>query len=482
MDIKNENKLDSISSQQKSKVNLKVNRINDVLEYEDPKRLIETAGGNDFPTVSDSAEEPDDGNGVESSFTVSPEDLCEAEGNGLVALRRDEEVLEEKVEKVVPLDGDSLIPYELRKIIAKCAGFSTTKGLIPDYGYLYLKDDLIIATNGIIGIKYRSPITFKEEFVLPARTFSKLLSNMALGVTVKLEKKEDHVLFRAGQFKAKFPLINTYSQFSLQVPPEDNFINLPDGFTTCLKHLKFSGQRYERVEESLQGINYDGQSFYASDNVTLRRVTPTHTFSLEEPMFIPSQLLEHLLKENPLGYCIDIGEGLDRRIWFNFEKYMIFGYVNNSLFPFGEEIFDRYLSERENSVQVIPRDLASLKKAIKRVAIVGEQYMNRLNLVACNGELILYAQEPAGMEIFESTPADIKSNLDRVVFVAVDINFFKEEIERAKEFFFTERFVYFMNSEIGLESILKPLGVRDGAEVLERVEEYLREREIQDDV
>ena len=37
-----------------------------------------------------------------------------------------------------------------------------------------------------------------------------------------------------------------------------------------------------------------------------------------------------------------------------------------------------------------------------------------------------------------------------------------------------------LNSEIGLESILKPLGVRDGAEVLERVEEYLREREIQE--
>ena len=37
-----------------------------------------------------------------------------------------------------------------------------------------------------------------------------------------------------------------------------------------------------------------------------------------------------------------------------------------------------------------------------------------------------------------------------------------------------------MNSEIGLESLLKPLAVEDGAEVLERVEEYIQAREIQE--
>jgi DNA polymerase III sliding clamp (beta) subunit (PCNA family) len=388
--------------------------------------------------------------------------------------KEEKEIRKGEVEKV-GVDGDI---SQLRKIIAKCACFSTTKGLIPEYGYLYLKDDSIIAINGITGIKYRSPITFEEEFVLPAQIFSSLLSNVAPGVTVKLEKKEDHVLLRAGRFRTRFPLINTDSQISLQVPPEDNFTNLPDGFTTCLKHLKFSGQRNERVKESLKGINYDGQSFYASDNITLRRVTPTHTFSLNDPMFIPSQLLEHLIEDNPLGYYIDIGENLDRHLWFNFEKYMIFGFVSDKPFPMGKEIFDKVLSERENSVQVIPRDLAFMKKAIKKVAIVAEQYMNRLNLIACNGELILYAQTPAGMEAIEFVPADIKSNMDRTGFVVVDINFFKEEIEKTNEFFFTKDFVYFMNSEIGLESILKPLGVEDGPEVMERVEEYSRAREI----
>jgi hypothetical protein len=60
----------------------------------------------------------------------------------------------------------------------------------------------------------------------------------------------------------------------------------------------------------------------------------------------------------------------------------------------------------------------------------------------------------------------------------VDINFFKEEIEKTNEFFFTEEFVYFVNSEIGLESLLKPLGVEDGAQVLERAGEYIQTREI----
>ena len=111
---------------------------------------------------------------------------------------------------------------------------------------------------------------------------------------------------------------------------------------------------------------------------------------------------------------------------------------------------------------------------------MSEQYNDRLNLIACNGELILYAETPAGMEAIEFVPVDMKSNLDRAVFVAVDIKFFKEEIEKTNEFFFTEKFVYFMNSEIGLESILKPLGVEDGAKVLERVGEYIQAREIQE--
>jgi len=367
---------------------------------------------------------------------------------------------------------------QLRKIIAKCACFSTTHGLIPEYGYLDIRGNSIMATNGIIGIKYHSPITFEEDFLLPAQTFSSLLSDMAPGVTVKLEKKEDHVLLRAGRSKARFPLVDTDFQIPLQVPPEDNFTNLPDGFTTCLKHLAFSVPKDDRVKESLKGINYDGQSFYASDNIKLSRVTPTQTFSLNDPMFIPSQLLEHLIKDNPLGYYIDIRENLDRDLWFNFEKYMIFGSVSDNPFPLGKEIFDKTLSERENSVQVIPRDLDSLKKAIKKVAIVSEQYVGRLNLIACNGELILYAQTPAGMEAIEFVPADIKSNMDRAGFVAVNTNFFKEEIEKTNEFFFTEKFVYFMNSEIGLESILKPLGVEDGAKVLERMEEYIQAREI----
>jgi DNA polymerase III sliding clamp (beta) subunit (PCNA family) len=121
-----------------------------------------------------------------------------------------------------------------------------------------------------------------------------------------------------------------------------------------------------------------------------------------------------------------------------------------------------------------------LKKAIKKVAIVAKQHRDRLNLIAYNGELILYAKTPAGMEAIEFVPADIKSNMGRAGFVAVDINFFKEEIEKTNEFFFTEEFVYFVNSEIGLESLLKPLAAEDGAEVLERVEEYIQAREIQE--
>jgi hypothetical protein len=179
-----------------------------------------------------------------------------------------------------------------------------------------------------------------------------------------------------------------------------------------------------------------------------------------------------------LGYCIEKVEERQTCIWFNFEKYVIFGLVSNTPFPLGKEIFDRCLSERENSVRVIPRDLTSMKKAIKRVAIVAKQ--NRLNLIVCNGELILFAQTPDGAEAIESIPADIHSNMNRAVFVAVDINFLEEEIEKTNEFFFKEDFVYFINSEIGLESILKPLGVEDGPEVLERVEKYLRERTIQE--
>ena len=54
---------------------------------------------------------------------------------------------------------------ELKNVIGKCARFSCTNGLIPEYGYIAIRDGFITATNGIIGIKHRNPLSISEEFI-----------------------------------------------------------------------------------------------------------------------------------------------------------------------------------------------------------------------------------------------------------------------------------------------------------------------------
>ena len=60
---------------------------------------------------------------------------------------------------------------ELKDVVVKCTRFSTTTGLIPEYGFLALRDGYIFATDGRVGIRYRNPVSIPEEFILPAGYF-----------------------------------------------------------------------------------------------------------------------------------------------------------------------------------------------------------------------------------------------------------------------------------------------------------------------
>lgn len=365
----------------------------------------------------------------------------------------------------------------LKSIIGKCNRFSTAKGLIPEHGYVAMREEgHILATNGVIGISHRNPITLSlEEFVLPSETFSKILTSFPPDTEVDLIKQEKNTIIKVKgnrNFNAKFPNLLDES-ISIDVPPEDAKIPLPDGLTDCLKQLLFSVPKDNKVKESLRGVFYDGKSFYASDNIKLSRITPGFA-SLGEELFIPNQLLEHVVEDKPLAYCISETDGADKTLWFWFKDYIVFVQVKGSVFPMGEANFDKVLAEKSNSTFISAPE--ELKETTDRISILADQYRGRVNIVAFKDELVFYTLSPSGIEAIEFLP--VKSNItegERPRFVAVDINFFKEEIERCSEFFFTEDFIYFSNKE-GLESILKPLSVEDGVAVMERVGEYYNNR------
>ena len=356
---------------------------------------------------------------------------------------------------------------ELKDVIGKCARFSSTTGIIPEFGYLAIRDGFITAFNGYIGIKYRNPISISEEFILPAETFSRSLYKVE-DSTVNLIKKKDEVLFKSRRFKAKLPNPPNEYTIIIDVPGDDMKKPIPEGFSDSLNQLLFSVPKDDKAKESLKGIYYDGEKFYASDNIKLSRFTPN--FKLEKDLFIPAKLLEHLIEDKPLAYYLS-----DNKLWFWFENYVIFGVANKITFPMGKNFFDDKLSKKDESV-IVSVDRELLNAATERIAIYAELYMNRMNVVALLDEIVLYAYAPSGVEAIEVLKAT--SNItpgDQAGFVSVDLNFFKEEVERASDFFFTSNtsdFVYFSNNT-GLESILKPLAVEDGAEIIERIANHL---------
>lgn len=364
---------------------------------------------------------------------------------------------------------------ELKSTIGKCTRFSTTRGLIPEYGYLAMREGgHIFATNGVTGIRHQNPVTsLIEEFVLPSETFFGILSSFPADTEVDLIKQDKYTFVKVGRsFRAKFPNLQEES-INMDIPPDEVKIPLPDGFGECLRQIVFSVPKDDKVKESLRGIYYDGKSFYASDNIKLSRITPN--FTLGEELFIPNQLLEHLVEDKPLAYCITEAEGVERLLWFWFKDYIIFGAVKGTVFPMGEGNFDKILVEECNSTHISAKP-EELKENVDRIAIIAEQYRNRINIVAFKDDLALYTVIPSGIEAIEFFPvsSDVKEG-EKPEFVAVDINFFKEEIERCSDFFFTDDFIYFRNKD-GLESILKPLGVEDGAAIMEKVGEYYNNR------
>lgn len=365
---------------------------------------------------------------------------------------------------------------ELKSTIGKCTRFSTTRGLIPEYGYLAMRGDgHIFATNGVTGIRHQNPVTsLVEEFVLPSETFSGILSSFPADTEVDLIKQDKYTFVKVGRtFRAKFPNLQEES-INIDIPPDAAKIPLPDGFGESLRQIVFSVPKDDRIKESLRGVYYNGKSFYASDNIKLSRITPN--FTLGEELFIPNQLLEHLVEDKPLAYCTTEAEGVERLLWFWFKDYIIFGAVKGTIFPMGENDFNKILAEECNSTH-ISAEPVELKENVDRIFIVASQYRNRINIVAFKDELVLYTVIPSGIEAIEflSVSSDVKDG-EKPEFVAVDINFFKEEIEQCSNFFFTDDFIYFRNED-GLESILKPLGVEDGATIMETVGEYYNRRE-----
>jgi hypothetical protein len=360
---------------------------------------------------------------------------------------------------------------ELKDVIGKCTRFSTTKGLIPEYGFLALREGYIFATDGRIGIKHRNPVSIPEEFILPAEIFSRLLSSqLFLKRKVDLARQENLTVFKAGRIRIKIPNPPHEYLINVDVPPDDSFHILPDGFSEAIKQVLFSVPKQERVKEALRGINYDGKSFYASDNIKLSRITPNFSIPLPE-LFIPTQLLEHLVEDKPISYCITESEGADRMLWFSFKDYVIFTNVKDSIYPMGEEIFDKLYKEKVNSA-VISADPEELKNTVAVISILAELYMNRVNLVAFKNELTFYTLTPGGLEAIGTLP--VTSNVkegDRAELVAVDTIYLKEIVNECSDFFFTGDFAYFSNKD-GLESVLKPLGVEDGVTVMEKVGEY----------
>jgi DNA polymerase III sliding clamp (beta) subunit (PCNA family) len=333
-----------------------------------------------------------------------------------------------------------------------------------------------LATNGVIGIRYQNPISLSlEEFVLPSEIFSRVLSSFPVDAEVDLTKQEKFTVIKIGKtFRAKFPNLEDEG-INIDIPPEEAKIQLPDGYGDCLRQLLFSIPKDDKTKESLRGIYYNGKSFYASDNIKLSRITSNFDQMTSE-LFIPTQLLDHLTEDKPLAYCITDTEGLDRLLWFWFKDYVIFCAIKGTVFPIREEVFDKFVDEKNSVGVVVSANREELKEKVDRISIIADQYKYRINIIALQHELILYTLLPNGMDAIEFLPitSSVKDG-DKAGFVAVDINYLKEEIERCSDLSFTEDFIYFNNKE-GLESILKSLGVEDGPVIMEKVGEYYNNR------
>lgn len=359
----------------------------------------------------------------------------------------------------------------LKNVIGKCTRFSTDRGLIPEYGYLGMRGGYIQATNGIIGIKYRNPVTFTEEFDLPAKLFSEYLNKV--NCEVEMVGRGDNILLKARSLQAKIPKLKDEHKINIDIPPDDAKIPLPDEFGDSLRRIMFSVPKDGKTKESLRGVNYDGKSFYSSDNIKLSRFTPK--FKLDNQFFIPAQLLEFLIEDKPLAYCMTEIEGVERLLWFWFEDYVIFGVVQGTVFPMGEEIFNNKLGEKDNSV-IVSADPVELKDKLDKIAIFAETYLDRMNIVVFKDELFLYTLAPSGLEAIDVLP--IISNIEEgqiPEFISVNISYFRDEIKECSNFFLGEGFIYFSNED-GVESILKPLIVEDGVSVMERVGEFYNRR------
>ena len=359
----------------------------------------------------------------------------------------------------------------LRNTIGKCVRFSTKRGLIPEYGYLDMRDGHIQATNGMLGIKYLNPVTFSEEFVLPADLFAELLNKV--NCEVEMVSRSSSITFKAGSFEVKIPKLKDENKMDMDVPPDDAKIPLPDGFGDSLKKIIFSVPKDDKVKESLRGVNYDGKSFYASDNIKLSRFTPK--FELGNKLFIPTQLLEFLIEDKPLAYCITETDGVERLLWFWFKDYVIFGVIQGTIFPMGEEIFDKILGEKNNST-IVSANQEELKDKVDKIAILAKEHVGRMNIAVIKNELFFHTLAPNGLEAFDVLP--VISNMTEGAepeLISVTISYFQNEINECSDFFFGEGFIYFSNEE-GIESILKPLTVEDGALIMERVGEYYNAR------
>lgn len=369
---------------------------------------------------------------------------------------------------------------ELKNIIRKCARFSTTKGMIPEYGYFSIGES-IVASDGIIGIKYKNPVIFSEDFVFPSELFSRVLSSVEdEDAKVDLIRRGDHTFFKTGNFQWKIPntQVEEHNMFEVNVPPDDVKIPIPDGLVECLKQILFSvSGEIGKIKESLRGVFYDGKYIYGSDNIMLSRIK--FDFG-QATLFFPIQILEHLVEDTPLAYCKTEVDGGPELLWFWFKDYVTFVSIKDIAFPMGPEIFNKILSEKINSIvfrfdENTPKALEG--KDTARIYHLAEHNNNRVNIIAFKDELVFYTLLPSGMDAIEFFP--IASNIpegQKAEFVAVNIKFFKDELEHCEDFFFTQDFIYFSNKS-GLESILKPLGVEDGVLVTQRAEEYKRERD-----
>lgn len=361
------------------------------------------------------------------------------------------------------------IPIEfLKNAINRCIKFTSPKGLVQEYSYFYFYGDSLRATDGFTGVVQGGFPSFDTEIMIPADLFSKPVQSLTQDVEISL--KSGNIFVKSGGFQTKFPVVSlNMDRVRIESPDPTHIRHFPEDFIASIRQVYFSVCKDE-TKVGMRGVYLKNNSLYSTDNYRMAKY-PLHVnshsfYELKEEWIIPDILLTQILSEkDPGSYCID-----NQKIWLYYveDNFLVFGKFPTAPFPECESMFMIKAWEENERVKF---SSSKVVDSLSRLSFFATAYPNRLDVIVLPNKLVFVVSE-GEIEAVEEVACE-------TIFTGtfpVNVNYFKEAMERSDRFYVTDHAIYFY-SESGLESILLRLEVKSAENLLERFRSSSANRE-----